>query len=98
MRRPSRFAAFAGAATVAVALLAPVAVNPLATYAAAANLPSPKADIVVDAGTGRIRSWLRDGDTPKVTVVDPLQAHVDHLTKWTDAEMHNMTAYLTSLK
>ena len=51
-----------------------------------------------DAGTGRIRSWLRDGDTPKVTVVDPLQAHVDHLTKWTDAEMHNMTAYLTSLK
>ena len=51
-----------------------------------------------DASAGRMRSWLRSGETPKVTVTDPLQAHVDHLTKWTDAEMHNMTAYLTSLK
>jgi hypothetical protein len=50
-----------------------------------------------DAG-GRMRSWLRNGETPKVTVTDPLQAHVDHLTKWTDTEMHNMTAYLAGLK
>ena len=45
-----------------------------------------------------MRSWLRNGDTPKVVVTDPLQAHVDHLTKWTDTDMHNMTAYLASLK
>jgi cytochrome c oxidase cbb3-type subunit 3 len=45
-----------------------------------------------------MRSWLRSGETPKVTVTDPLQAHVDQLTKWTDAEMHNMTAYLSRLK
>jgi cytochrome c oxidase cbb3-type subunit 3 len=51
-----------------------------------------------DAAGGRIRSFLRNGDTPKVVVTDPLQAHTDHLTKWTDAEMHNMTAYLASLK
>ena len=51
-----------------------------------------------DAGARRVRSWLRNGDTPKVTVTDPLQAHVDHLTKWTDADMHNMTAYLAGLK
>jgi cytochrome c oxidase cbb3-type subunit III len=51
-----------------------------------------------DAGAGRMRSWLRTGETPKVTVTDPLQAHVDHLTKWSDAEMHNMTAYLAGLK
>jgi mono/diheme cytochrome c family protein len=51
-----------------------------------------------DAATGRTRSWLRNGDTPKVVVTDPLQAHVDHLSKWTDAEMHNMTAFLASLK
>lgn len=51
-----------------------------------------------DAGAGRTRTWLRDGDTPKVTITDPLQAHVDHLTKWTDAAMHNMTAYLAGLK
>jgi mono/diheme cytochrome c family protein len=51
-----------------------------------------------DAATGRTRSWLRNGDTPKVVVTDPLQAHVDQLSKWTDAEMHNMTAFLASLK
>jgi cytochrome c oxidase cbb3-type subunit 3 len=45
-----------------------------------------------------MRSWLRNGDTPKVVVVDPLQAHVDLLPKWTDADMHDMTAYLASLK
>jgi len=51
-----------------------------------------------EAASGRQRTWLRNGDTPKVVVTDPLQAHVDHLPKWTDAEMHNMTAYLMSLK
>lgn len=51
-----------------------------------------------DATTGRVRSWLRSGDAPRVTVKDPLQAHLDQLTKWTDADMHNMTAYLASLK
>ena len=51
-----------------------------------------------DAASGRLRSWLRNGDVPKVTITDPLQAHLDHLTKWTDADMHNMTAYLASLK
>jgi len=48
--------------------------------------------------TGRMRSWLRNGETPKVVVTDPLQAHIDQLPKWTDADMHNMTAYLASLK
>jgi cytochrome c oxidase cbb3-type subunit III len=51
-----------------------------------------------DAASGRMRSWLRNGDIPKVVVTDPLQAHFDHLTKWTDVDMHNMTAYLASLK
>ena len=51
-----------------------------------------------DAAAGRTRSWLRTGDVPKVVVTDPLQAHVDQLTKWTDADMHNMTAFLVGLK
>jgi cytochrome c oxidase cbb3-type subunit 3 len=56
-------------------------------------------DIVIyDAASGQMRSWLRNGDTPKVVVSDPLQAHVDLLSKWTDADMHNVTAYLASLK
>ena len=53
---------------------------------------------IYDAGSGRTRSWLRNGETPNVVVTDPLQAHLDHLTKWTDTDMHNMTAYLASLK
>jgi mono/diheme cytochrome c family protein len=51
-----------------------------------------------DAAAGQQRSWLRSGDVPKVTLTDPLQAHVDMWTKWTDADMHNMTAYLSGLK
>ena len=51
-----------------------------------------------DQASGAMRSWLRNGEVPKVVVTDPLQAHQDQLTKWTDADMHNMTAYLASLK
>jgi mono/diheme cytochrome c family protein len=51
-----------------------------------------------DPATKRQRSFLRSGDTPKVVVADPLQAHMDQLLKWTDADMHNVTAYLASLK
>lgn len=51
-----------------------------------------------DTAAGRIRSFLRNGDVPKVVVTDPLQAHLDQLRKWTDEDMHNMTAYLASLK
>jgi cytochrome c oxidase cbb3-type subunit III len=51
-----------------------------------------------DPATRQQRSFLRTGDTPKVVVTDPLQAHMDQLLKWTDADMHNVTAYLASLK
>ena len=51
-----------------------------------------------DQKSGQMRSWLRNGDVPKVAVTDPLQGHVDLLTKWIDADMHNVTAYLAGLK
>jgi mono/diheme cytochrome c family protein len=51
-----------------------------------------------EPASGRIRSWIRNGEIPKVVVTDPLQAHFDLLPKWTDTDMHNMTAYLASLK
>jgi cytochrome c oxidase cbb3-type subunit III len=54
--------------------------------------------VVYDAASGQTRSWLRNGDTPTVVVTDPLQGHVDLLSKWTDTDMHNVTAYLASLK
>jgi len=51
-----------------------------------------------EATSGRQRSFLRNGDTPKVVVTDPLQAHLDQMLKWTDNDMHDVTAYLASLK
>jgi len=53
---------------------------------------------IYDSASGAMRSWLRSGDDPKVVLTDPLQAHLDQLTKWTDTDMHNMTAYLAGLK
>jgi cytochrome c oxidase cbb3-type subunit 3 len=47
---------------------------------------------------GRMQSWLRNGDVPRVVVTDPLQGHMDMLPRWTDTDMHNVTAYLASLK
>jgi mono/diheme cytochrome c family protein len=51
-----------------------------------------------DAASGQLRSWVRTDGVPAVAIDDPLQAHVDHLRKWTDRDMHNVTAYLVSLK
>jgi len=51
-----------------------------------------------DPETRRIRTWLRRDDLPKVVVSDPLQAHVERLRKWTDTDMHDVTAYLAGLK
>ena len=53
---------------------------------------------IFDAATKLQRSFLRNCDTPKVVVTDPLQAHLDQMLTWTDADMHNVTAYLASLK
>lgn len=47
---------------------------------------------------GTHRSFVRNGETPKVEVHDPLQAHKDILRKYTDEQIHNLTAYLVTLK
>jgi len=49
-------------------------------------------------GAGQFHSFARDGDTPKVEVHDPLKAHTDLLRRYTDADIHNITAYLVTLK
>ena len=53
---------------------------------------------VYDAATQQPRTWLRSGGQPAVTVSDPLQAHVDMVRRWTDADIHDMTAFLATLK
>jgi mono/diheme cytochrome c family protein len=54
--------------------------------------------VVVQPQNGPVRSFLRQGEWPKVVEHNPLQAHVDLLGKYTDDDIHNLAAYLKSLK
>jgi len=47
---------------------------------------------------GTSRSFRRDGNVPKVLVRDPLRAHKDLLPVYTDKDIHDVTAYLVTLK
>jgi len=47
---------------------------------------------------GTRRSFRTAGNTPKVEVHDPLQPHRDLLRSYKDADIHNVTAYLVTLK
>ncbi len=47
---------------------------------------------------GEYHSFARDGAIPKVEVHDPLKAHRDLLAQYTDADIHNVTAFLVTLK
>ena len=76
-----------------------VTVTPASGPAATGALLSVSDYIVVlKDSSGTRRSFARNGDTPRVVIKDPLQAHVDMITKLTDANIHNLTAYLVTLK
>lgn len=47
---------------------------------------------------GNYQTFRRDGDTPKVDIHDPLQVHKDKLATYSDSDIHNLTAYLVTLK
>jgi cytochrome c oxidase cbb3-type subunit III len=47
---------------------------------------------------GGYHSYARDGGFPKVEVHNPLQVHTDMLKTLKDDDMHNVTAYLATLK
>jgi len=47
---------------------------------------------------GALHSLLRNGDTPKVEVHDPLEPHRQLLPVYTDKDIHDVTAYLATLK
>lgn len=57
-------------------------------------------DFVVALTTpdGSTRTFFRNGDVPKIEIHDPLQAHRDLVPTYTDAEIHDVTAYLITLK
>lgn len=54
--------------------------------------------VTVRQPDGTVRSFRRDGDTPTVSVNDPLKAHKDLLSTYTDKQIHDVTAYLVTLK
>ena len=47
---------------------------------------------------GTYRSFARHDSLPKVVVTNPRQWHLDRLPQWRDADIHNLTAYLVTLK
>src|SRR5580765_1238772 len=54
--------------------------------------------VALTTADGARRSFRTSGDTPKVEIHDPLQPHKDLLRTYSDADIHNVTAYLVTLK
>jgi cytochrome c oxidase cbb3-type subunit 3 len=54
--------------------------------------------VVVGLDNGSVRTIRRFGDTPRVAVTDPLETHRKLLTVYTDKDIHDVTAYLVTLK
>ena len=54
--------------------------------------------VTLQEDSGARKSFTRDNDVPKVEINDPVQAHLDMMLHWTDDNMHNLTAYLVTLK
>lgn len=47
---------------------------------------------------GNMHNIARNGDLPKVEIHNPKQAHLDLLPKYKDSDIHNLTAYLVTVK
>lgn len=47
---------------------------------------------------GTEHTFRRNGDNPRVEIHDPLQAHRDLLRIYSDKDIHNLTAYLVTVK
>jgi len=54
--------------------------------------------IVLVSDDGDRRTIRRDGDIPRIQVDNPLQAHLDMVRSWEDRDLHDLTAYLATLK
>jgi len=58
--------------------------------------PLKNTDFIVEIRTAddEDKTWLRDGEWPKVKLTNRMQAHIDLMLKYTDADIHNLAAYL----
>jgi cytochrome c oxidase cbb3-type subunit 3 len=87
---------------------APGAPNPRAIIATVTLPSGEKAEgrlvrlddfyVAIAQEDGTIRSFTRRGGLPKVDLKDPAEGHRKLLAELTDKDMHNVTAYLASLK
>jgi cytochrome c oxidase cbb3-type subunit III len=57
-------------------------------------------DFLVTVGMpdGTLRTFQRNGDVPKLDIKDPMKGHRDLLGVYTDKSIHDLTAYLVTLK
>jgi cytochrome c oxidase cbb3-type subunit 3 len=54
--------------------------------------------ITVLQADGTVRSFARNGERPKIEIHDPMKMHRDLLTQYTDRDIHDVTAFLATLK
>ena len=54
--------------------------------------------VTLQLADGMERTFRRSGEVPKVVVRDPLKAHRDLLAQYSDSDIHDVTAYLVTLK
>ncbi len=54
--------------------------------------------ITLALADGSKKTFRRTGDTPNVVIHDPLKAHRDLLPEYSDKDIHDVTAYLVTLK
>src|ERR1700723_2827203 len=54
--------------------------------------------VVLIDDRGDRRTIRRDGDVPRIHIDNPLQAHLDMVRRWEDRDLHDLTAYLATLK
>jgi len=54
--------------------------------------------VTITEADGRQRTFRRDGETPKVEVHDPVEPHRNLLKTYSDKDIHDVTAYLVTLK
>lgn len=54
--------------------------------------------VTLTPADGVQRTFTRNGDVPKIELQDPLAAHKQLLSVYTDKDIHDVTAYLVTLK
>jgi len=54
--------------------------------------------VMLRDSSGNRRTFSRNGVEPKVEIKDPLQAHLNLLMKYSDRDIHDVAAYLVTLK